>query len=320
MPTGGQFAPASRPEATGIQLSEDRALSDEAVLAEATRWGQRYARRYGVEVAEVIGEAAVRFYEQRARRASTTAPAVNEAGYLNTLARSIALEAIGADRSYVRQAWRRYQTRCDERMQELGRELSSAEEDELAASIVAAQEPRRRAPADFHRTRRVRSIDAPVHRPGSHDDPRSLDETLAGADDTEQLATAEVHRLGAVGEAAEWLATSGDHAGARRLAWDALAELAGAPSVKASSVTERRAASARRAVRGAGGAGAVAAAYTRGLAEPEQADALFAPYGPISDEQRDAVADVLASRRHLADELWDMALRAATIQRGGPDA
>lgn len=332
VPSGGQFAPTSRPEATGIDLRDDTAPEDsreteggleggaEAVLAEAKKWGTRYARRYGVDAEDVIGEAAARFYEQRARRASTGTPLLNEAGYLNTLARSIALEAIGADHSYVRQAWRRYRSRCDEAMQELGRELRSDEEDAIASSIVATQEPRRRAPKDFHRTRRTVSLDAPAHGAASGEGPTPLSDQLVGEPDAAQEAHERQRELGPIGDTVHQLAASGDHAGARRQAWDAIAELAHAPAVLRSSVTERRAASARRAVRGAGGAGAVAQAYARGLAEPEQADALFAPFGPISDAQRDAVVAVLTTRRRLADELWDTAIRAATTQRGGHGA
>jgi hypothetical protein len=324
VPAGGQFAPSRRPEATGIELSEDpgpagQGLPATAVLAEATRWGTAYARRYGAEAPEVIGEVAVVFYEQRARRRVAGKAMLSDAAYLNSLARSIALQAVGADRSYVRQAWRTYQARCDEAMQALGRELRSAEEDEIAASVIAAQPPRRRAPADFHRPRRPVSLETAAIGHGHGETGRSIAASLAGAGDTEEAALGHDTPLGPIAETAEQLAQHGDHAAARRLAWDALAELAGAPPAKVASVTERQAAAARRAVRRAGGAGVLGEAYARGLAGPEQAEALFAPFGAISGAERDAVAGVLTARRHLADELWDLALRAATSKRGGSD-
>lgn len=313
VPAGGQFAPIGRPEADGIELVDDpapgnTALDGEAVLAEATRWGTRYARRYGADAAEVIGEVAVRFYERRARTGSA-APVRNDVGYLRTLARSIAIQAVGAERSYVRQAWRAYQARCDEAMQRLGHGLTSAQEDEIAASVIAAQEPRRRAPAGFHRRRQAVSLDAAAHRP--------VATSLAGPDATEALATGRDRALGPLGEMAERLAAAGDHAGARRLAWDAFAELVGAPAVEASCVTEREAAAARKAVADAGGAGALAEAHARGRTTPAQVSALFAPFGELDDDERDAVVAALGARRQLADELWDLALRAATKRRGG---
>ena len=321
VPAGGQFAPINRPEATGVELLDDpgpggAALDGEAILAEATRWGTRYARRYGADAAEVIGEVAVRFYERRAGLASA-APVRNDVGYLRTLAHSIAIQAIGAERSYVRQAWRTYQARCDEAMQRLGHGLSRAQEDEIAASVVAAQEPRRRAPAGFHRKRHVVSLDGPAHRLDAHDRGVAIATSLRGPDDTEALATGRDRALGPLGEMAERLAAAGDHAGARRLAWDAFAELVGAPAVEASSVTEREAATARKAVADAGGAGALAGDHAAGLTSPERSEALFKPFGKLADDERDAVVAALSARRPLADELWDLALRAATKRRGG---
>ena len=336
MPAGGQFAPTNRPEARGIDLSEDppggAGLGAAAVLAEATRWGNRYARRYGVEADDVVGEAAARFYGQRARREtdgpSHAAVAVNDAAYLNTLARSIALQAMGADRSSTRKAWRSYRERCDQRMQEVGHELSTAEEDVIAAEVRAAQAPRRRAPAEFHRPRRVASLDASLpgqgHGTGQSrgQENGSLGSALAGTDDTELaaigvMAPGDRPDHGALAEQVERLAEADEHAAARRLVWDALAQLTGAPTVQRGSMTERKAAAARAAMRSVGGPAAVASSYVRGLAGQPETDALFAPFGELGDEEKDRIAAVLAERRHLAGELWDLALRAATVQRDG---
>lgn len=306
VPTGGQFAPTNRPEANGSQLS------DELVLAAATKCGERYARRYGVEAADVIGETALRFYERRSRRPES-APVLNDSGYVNTLARSIALEAIGADRSYVRQAWRKYQEICDAQMQELGRELTTRESDAIASSVIAAQEPRRRAPEGFHRQRKTTSLDSPGHEMSGG---RTLAEDIADIEVPERSDAEKGRRLGPSGELAEQLIASGDSAGARRLAWDAIAELAGAPKTVKSLVTERQATALRHAVRSEGGAGAIAKLYRRGLAEESASEHLFAPFGAISSDERDAVVEVLVGREHLADDLWDLALRASTTQRG----
>ena len=327
-PVGGQFAPTSRPEATGIHLTEDPdpPLEDDiaasTVLAEATVWGKRYAHRYGVEAADVIGATALAFYEQRARRAAAGKPPIKDIAYLNTLARNIALQAIGADRSYIRQAFRRYRQRCAERTQELGRSLSRREEDEIAAAIIAAQEPRRRAPADFHHRRRTVSLDAPAHRYHGRDtrgESQSSDETmaelLAAPDDPTEGIIERESPLGAIGERAAQLAATGDHARAKRLAWDALAELSGAPKVQPSVVTERHAARARKVIAEAGGAYAVARSYDQGLAGQDVMAALFAPFGAIDDSKRDAVVATLLGHPHLAGELWDLALRSATAPR-----
>ena len=319
MPTGGQFAPTHRPEATGVHLTEDPGPAQDGVaastvLAEATAWGKRYAHRYGVEEAEVIGATALAFYEQRARRAAAGKVPIKEGAYLNTLARNIALQAIGADRSYVRQAFRSYQQRCAESVQELGRELSQHEEDDIAAAIIAAQEPRRRAPADFHRRTRTVSLDTPnTSRPSQHGP--TIAESLFGSDELAERTDEPERHLGELGERAAQLVEMGNRAAAKRFAWDALAELSGAPRVQPSAVTERHAARARQVINEAGGALAVARSYDRGLAEPPATTALFAPFGAIDDDGRDAVVATIRARPHLANELWDLALRSATVQR-----
>ena len=296
VPAGGQFAPTPRREATGVELTEDP--SAEAVLAHARHWGTLFARRYGVDVTEVVGEAAVRFYERRASLGARVQR--NDAAYVRTLTRNIAIQALGADRSYVRQAWRSYQARCDAAMQRLGRELTSVEEDEIAASVIAAQEPRRRAPGDFHRKRQISSLDATPER----------------AFDRAAPASSAAGELGALGAKVEQLAASGDRVEVRHLAWDALAELSGAPRVEEGSVTERDAAASRRIVAAAGGAAALAGSHVAGTASPEHAAALFAPFGHLDDDAKAQVADVLCRHRRMADQLWDLALRAATKKRG----
>ena len=49
--------------------------------------------------------------------------------------------------------------------------------------------------------------------------------------------------------------------------------------------------------------------------EDEGTIALFAPFGDVDEDGRDAVCAMLSARPGLADELWGAALSAATRRR-----
>jgi hypothetical protein len=332
VPTGGRFTAVNRPAASGLGLAdpdEPNVLGDRDVLAEAEKWGRCYARRFGLDSADVTSEALARFYAQRAKLVATVRSGLvlNERAYLNSLARNVALEMCGFDRNCTRQAYRRYEALCDLRVQETGARLTASEEDEIAAQVIAAQPPKRRAPVGFHRKTHVVSLAdeatsnaVEVKRLGGPSDGRSLvedvlDDIVEGSAEVETAAEATVALV-------ESLVESGERSRARRLAWDALADLERVSvRVAPSSVTESRAAAVRRVVRAGGGMAVLARHYARGLVETsEQVDAIFAPYGELNDEERDEVVALLCSHARLADDIWDSALRAATVQRSRESA
>lgn len=328
MPTGGRFTAVNRPAASGLGLAdpdEPDVLGDRDVLAEAEKWGRCYARRFGLDSADVTSEALARFYAQRAKLVAKARSGLvlNERAYLNSLARNVALEMCGFDRNCTRQAHRRYEALCDLRMQETGTRLTAAEEDEIAAQVIAAQPPKRRAPVGFHRKTRVVSL-ADEATSNAAETKRLEGHSVDGwpAEDGVEEATEAAAAAEATVALVESLVENGDRARARRLAWDALADLEGVSTrVASSSVTEGRAAAVRRVVRASGGMAVLARRYERGLVETsEQVDAIFAPYGELDDEQRDEVVALLCSHARLADDIWDSALRAATVQRSRASA
>lgn len=294
-PVGGQFAPFEHPEAD-VELSDE--LVDQA-MRKATKASSALARRYGVSAEDVRQDTLLAFVASVKRNGADAI--TNPNGYIETIARQQAVSAmIGTTRTEVRQAISAFHSRVAATSQLYGRDLTAAEQDEIAEAIRGAQPPRRRAPEGFHRKTKVVSLeDAGVVNLADVSTPA----TTRGFDEDSIAARAE--RLLAAGE---WVA-------ARRLAWDAVAESTGAPLVAHESVTETEAARCRRLVADAGGVTAVANAAAPGGEPNETERAVLAPFGETDTLGRDRVFDLLAEYPDVADRLWDVALTQATVTR-----
>jgi hypothetical protein len=297
-PNGGQFARSTRGDAGPLDLGDSRTA---VAFEQAQKSGSYFARRYGVDGDEITQDTIIAYLDTSRRRGEDS-PIANVNGYVHSTARSIANAAMaGTGRSEVRAAMTEFRELTAAQSQQLGRLLTTAESDALANDIRNRQKLRRRAPEGFQR---------PVHFVDIDNHPEAQSVVAQSAESAEFQA-------GSISEMAERLCDSGKKKEARRIAWDALAEISDVPMVTPGSLTELESAKARRLVTEASGAGAAAQEWNQGLSHPSTRDALFAPFGDLDDNGRDAVAHMLTQHRHFADSLWDAAVTAATAKRKG---
>ncbi|MHB1974098.1 MAG: hypothetical protein ACYCR4_07385 [Acidimicrobiales bacterium] len=313
VPAGGRFAQVNRPGSGTLGLTDVddptgvEGVTDAQILDTARRWSRRYAYKLGLEADDLEGDLLVRFYDQIAKHSELRF--ANVQAYINTLAHNIAIETLSGAHSYTRQAYRRYNQLCEAEMQRLNRELTPPEEDEIAAGVISAQPPGRRAPAKFHKR-----IYGYRHRP----DGDSIIKRPRGVEHLEDpYRPGDTGELDGPSQGVVDLVARGERTVAVRRSWDALAGLRGSSvRVATSSVTERRAAAARRVVAGAGGMANLARRYASGLVEDQaEIDAMFTPYGELSDDEQEQAVAIFRSHPDLADNIWDAAMTAATKRR-----
>jgi len=120
------------------------------------------------------------------------------------------------------------------------------------------------------------------------------------------------HTHGAIAE--RMLAGPGPRArqSARGLAWDAVADLTGAPIVVPEILDPPAARRAARLVDEAGGATAVARRWPDDAHGPA-AGALFTPFGQLDEDERAAVIRTIRRSGGHGDQVWAAALGAATF-------
>lgn len=294
---GGQFAPNTHPEAGDVDLIEP------GVVEEAMLTSKRVASKYqflwrSTDADDIVGETLLRFVQVARRNPNTVR---SPGAYCTKVARTVAIRQVtGVDRSEVRQAVAKWRSRCAEEVQRLGRQLVPAEEDAIAEEVRASQQPRRRAPENFHYT--AHEVLYGVVR-GTSDMHDIDDPPPASADD---------FAPGSTGAIAEAIAEH-DQRDARLLAWKAIAERSGAPCPGEGILSERRAAATRKEVRGAGGVGGVIAQMQYG--DHSHAAALFAPFGKVEHDGQRAIVQMLRQNELYAEDLWDSAVGAATSKR-----
>jgi hypothetical protein len=319
VPAGGRFAQVNRPGAGTLGLTDvddstsAEEVTDAQVLDTARHWSRRYASKFGIDANDLEGDLLVRFYDQIAKHSELRFANVH--AYINTLANHIAIETLGGPSSCIRQANRQYNQLCAAEVQRLGRELTPSEETEIATGVISSRPPRRRPPVGFHKRiigyRNKADWDSPVQSPRDVWHIRHIDLL------EDRYMPVNAGELDGPSEELVGLVARGERTVAVRQAWDALARLRGSSvRVATSSLTEGQAAAARRVVAAAGGMASLAKRYTSGLIEEQaEIDAMFAPYGDLSDDEQEQVVAILRSRPDLADNIWGAAVTAATKRR-----
>ena len=322
VPTGGRFAP-SRHTDPGTDLLErtdpgaERELFDR-FSASARHWGNRL----GVDAEDLLQDTAVEFYATLARQrganepqpglngrtvkpsSSPATPMANPGGWIHRIAYNIAARRVaGTNSSADLAALREYRTRLQAAESHCGHELSAAEADRRADEIRLARPPRRRPTSGFHR--RVRQVSTEALGP-DWDAPAESN----SLDGNEFRA----HTPGAVAE--ELLSRSGSpgRAAARRLAWDAVADVTGAPVVVPEVIDPGTARDAARLVDDAGGATAVSRRWALDPRQPAVI-ALFTPFGRLDSVEQQAVIRTIHRSGGYGDQVWAAALQAATVTR-----
>jgi len=320
VPAGGRFAPVNRPGAGTLGLTDvddptsTEGATDAQIIDTARHWSRRYANKFGIDADDLEGDLLVRFYDQIAKHSELRF--ANVQAYINTLANHIAIETLSGSSSYIRQAYRQYNQLCEAEVQRLGRELTPSEEAKIASGVISSRPPGRRPPVGFHKR-----IIGRHHRHVPVDDVDDVEDVEDRALDVELLEDryrpVGAGELDGPSEDIVDLVARGERAVAVRQAWDALARLRGSSvRVATSSLTEGQAAAARRVVAAAGGMASLAKCYTSGLIEEQaEIDAMFAPYGDLSDDEQEQVVAILRSHPDLADNIWGAAVNAATKRR-----
>lgn len=321
VPVGGQFAATARAE-IGTCLLDPAAAShaDEAIvelsetelLAAARQSVRTHAFRQGVRfvgeddmVQETIEK--VLTYKKNNGQVVVTRP------YVHTVATGIVAQAArGRLRAEDRKAIGILNARVGQLEEEMGRKLTSAEQDQLAAKIREDwPDPRHRPSVDFVALAQVRvlSLDATQ---GSDDEGRTLAETLSESGalattlDADDLAVDPDTLAGQVlsGERSDKVRNRAD-------AWDIYASMGGLPTAVPKAVSPRHASAARVHIAQAGGVCAAARTWQQGESTPAT-EALFSPFGPLDEGGRDQVAEALLGRSAFAEELWGSAMAKAS--------
>ena len=156
--------------------------------------------------------------------------------------------------------------------------------------------------------------------PGFHRRPRTVSTEALGPDwdqpiESNPLGSSEF-RAHTAGAAAEKRLTANGNRGrvaARDLAWDAVADVTGAPVVVPDVIDPRSSRDAARLVDDAGGAVAVSRRWAHDPADPAVA-ALFTPFGRLDTDEQRAVIRTIHRSGGYGDQVWAAALRSATYR------
>lgn len=296
VPAGGQFAPTRRPESSLDLEDGDEIL--EAARRSVSHWAR--SRRTAVDISDLTQEVCLSYVTAMKRGGGSVQ---NRRGYIHRIARqAVASHSFSGDRmirSEEREALARLRSKVDAIQQELGRELTDAEVSAIADDVRAAQPPGRRARSGFERPVALAHFDDW----GSIPEPEAA--IVAHSDFDEGSTGAQAERLAASSDRK-------DQSDARRMSWDALAELSGAPPVR-SGVSERQIANARRSVAAAGGVAAAIERWESG--DTSATKAVFAPFAIETESGRAQVVALLRKYPAYTDDLWDAAARGATKRR-----
>lgn len=339
VPIGGEFAARAHGEAE-VNLDDLSGLTvtDDLIFRFAAEAARNEARRYPgqFELDDLTQDICEHYMARRNKyldafangdeSAASAAVLVNHPGpYIQTIAHGLAQRKVtGVDQSYERSAVKEYLDAKRALEQQLGVELTSEQEDDIAEQVRLAQQPGRRAKEGFHRS--------PAGRDLSLDD-HGTDDERADSHGLRTAASAWGGELGVGlgGEAADGTMAAllqervdrgmASAAEARRDVWNAIAETRGAPQIAFDSMSESDASKARKAIAEHGGAVAVARMWSNETAETDgekaACNALFAPFGDklSFDEQAAVVSTVISLRDSGSEHLLDAAIGAATRKR-----
>lgn len=306
---GGQFAHSSNPESS-VSLVD----LDDVALAE--RHARMFIRRYGLTNHAVNGymdaddltqDAVVAFLV-----ASKTERPVDARLPVATIAKRSIIRALDNGDHKSHSALKLYQAQLAEREESRGRPLTVLERDQLADEVRLSLPLHNRPTVGFHRPRVITTSldDLRTQRSDQGDSIAAdrYDRVLRDAADRRSQPDLDDFAEGSSGDRAMQLKVEGKQVAARALAWNAIAEYAGAPLCVSKPIGKRAAIRARANVTEAGGPLECARTY---LDTGTTTDDLFAPFGSIGGEERRAVCETLVRHELYADDLWRVAISQA---------
>src|SRR5690625_926135 len=301
-------------------------LDEDAVFARIQSDAERVCRRRGAmeHLDDVIGDTAhdvirrIRASENRDEgvHAVATAALIRRIvhGHLDHR-----LSSGEVERSEVRSGQVRLAKTVATKEQELGRELSGREKDALAAEVRASFPSTNRPPVDFHLVRKERHVPIDAQQNPENLLSAPADESVLDQDRRDPFPEA-VDRTRM--DAAEMLhfVRNRDESpmpihsrNTGTTIYNTIAQSMRIPPAREDSLSHRQALGAGRTVRGhERGVQGVCADYLDGVRD-ERTEALFAPFGDIDDERREAFATTFESNAY-AEEMWGSALKCADPQ------
>lgn len=224
-----------------------------------------------------------------------------------------------AERSEVRSGQVRLRKALAAREQELGRELSGREQDALAAEVRMSFPTTNRPPVDFHLARKERNV--PIDAQEAPENLLSVpaDESVLDHERRDPFPEAVDHSRMDAAEMLHFVRNRDEsptpiHSrNTGTTIYNTIAQSMRIPPAKENSLSHRQALAAGRTVRShERGVQGVCADYLDGVRD-ERTEALFAPFGDIDEERREAFATSLESNAY-AEEMWGSALKCADPQ------
>lgn len=339
VPTGGQFAPENKDE-PGALLSpaqpSDRLVTDDnarRILDKATRMVSQYSdsrqvtnsgNMSGYDVDDAAQDTIVALLE----RGEVAGTINNRDGYMNNIAKNIVSKSRrdGDNQSAIK-ARRMFHARTGLLEQQLGRKLTRQEKDDVAAQVRDSWPAGRkdRPAKDFHRTVQRTRVQARASDVAGEETgfeallsrlPRAEAASgLSGVDDetAEPAEGSKAHAL---------LSTIDDHDGSgndipglKASAFNAVAEMRGAPQVKPGSLSKNAAVKARKTMKAtSGGVRSAIRDWENGV-DNHATRALLSPFGDnLTAVEEQQVIDVYTVSSGTPEQMWELAVSAADVR------
>jgi DNA-directed RNA polymerase specialized sigma24 family protein len=296
IPIGGQYAAHNRHESDVVLLDQNlsevtetpisQGLSDREVLEKSIIFSRQAAIRWGLskEDAEDIAQDTVySVLMTKSRNGGTPV----EGGLIRVASRAVASRLIDPHRRHEdSKALMRWKSRVEQLQIAMGRTLTVKESDNLALDIRKDWENKRHRPSvGFQNTPYISSFED-FKTPLADILPEKRAHSGAGSKSAHELADQLEDKSVSVAQA-------------RSRVWNAIAGDLNVEQAKAGATTVADA----KALRRVKNAVEVARSFKEGAKTPE-IDALFLPFGPISDRQKGAIARAIVDRPEVGHKLW----------------
>ncbi|MDO4243534.1 MAG: hypothetical protein Q4C85_07225 [Actinomyces sp.] len=294
--------PAGAPPAASLGDTRPRTVDAKAMYKIVRTYANRLARRHGItdrdHVDTVVSQVCLEVISRHGTDSIPSTPLFTVVS--RHMARSLGHVNLGpTDRAAMRSLSEAVSLRAEQ----LGRELTERETQELADEIRSSWHDAKHRPSrNFLQRARMARMGSIIDDEGHEVDgisPWGDSGTVTDPDTPAGRVEA------ALNAGRPWAA--------RAEAWDVMAQSSGAPTVARDARSSGTAAACRRIMSDYPGGVAGAVDAWQRAEQDEGTVALFAPFGPGLDEDgADAVCAVLSAHPDVADDLWDAALSAST--------
>lgn len=288
-------------------------MTDRQLLDQARSSAHHHVRVSGLlftEAEEVASETVMAVLA--ARQKDPTKPILPS--YVHNIAFNVTSRMRRGDVSAVdRKAMAMYLDAIEEKARTLQRSLTALERDNIAASIRSGWKDQRHRPsADFvarnsnlHANGSL-SLDDEIMRNGNRESGAKLIDMVSFREEVESVAEDSV-AMRALSQAGQR-----NKSAAKAIMWDALCEIhEGLPPVKPGTLTSRKSSSNINLMAQGGGVGAAIQDWNNGDEDSDMCQLMFAPFGSITHEEKEAVVEVLGAQRHYNDQMYAVASNRA---------